>query len=68
MFRFQSGYATVSYGKITEYIIVTIIGYDTSFCSFDNKCKCTYRLQIIYPIKRTIIPKCLLTCVCVLKP
>lgn len=68
MFQFQSGYATVSYGKITEYIIMTITSYDISFYSFDNKCKYTYRLQIIYPIKRTIIPKCLLTCACVLNP
>ena len=68
MFRFQSVDVTMSDGKITEYIIKAITGYDISFYSFDNKCKCTYRLQIIYPIKRTIIPKCLLTCVCVLKP
>ena len=27
MFRFQSGYATVSYGKITEYIIMAITSY-----------------------------------------
>ena len=68
MFRFQSGDVTMIDGKITEYIIKAITGYDISFYSFDNKCKHTYRLQIIYPIKRTIIPKCLLTCVCVLKP
>ena len=55
MFRFQSGDVTMSDGKITEYIIKAITGYDISFYSFDNKCKHTYRLQIIYPIKRTII-------------
>lgn len=31
MFRFQSGDVTVSDGKITEYIIMTIIGYGISF-------------------------------------
>lgn len=68
MFRFQSGDVTMGDGKITEYIIKAIIGYDISFYSFDNKCKCTYRLQKIYPIKRTIISKSILTCACVLNP
>lgn len=34
MFRFQSGYATVSDGKITEYIIMTITSYNISFYPF----------------------------------
>ena len=55
MFRFQSGYATVSYGKITEYIIMTITGYDISFYPFVYRCKYTCQLQVMYMIKRTII-------------
>ena len=68
MFRFQSGYATVSYGKITEYIIKAITGYDISFYSFVYRCKYTCQLQVVYMIKRTIIRECLLTCTCVLNP
>ena len=55
MFRFQSGYATVNYGKITEYIIMTIIGYGISFYPFVYRCKYTCLLQVMYMIKRTII-------------
>ena len=55
MFRFQSGDVTVSDGKITEYIIMTIIGYGISFYSFVYICKYTCLLQVMYMIKRTII-------------
>jgi len=55
MFRFQSGYATVSYGKITEYIIMAITSYNISFYSFVYRCKYTCQLQVMYIIKRTII-------------
>ena len=55
MFRFQSGYATVSYGKITEYIIIAITSYNISFYSFVYRCNYTCQLQVMYMIKRTII-------------
>jgi len=55
MFRFQSGDVIVSDGKITEYIIMTITGYDISFYSFVYRCKYTCQLQVMYMIKRTII-------------
>ena len=55
MFRFQSGDVTVSNGQITEYIIMTIIGYGISFYPFVYRCKYTCLLQVMYMIKRTII-------------
>lgn len=55
MFRFQSGYATVSYGKIIEYIIMTITSYDISFYPFVYRCKYTCQLQVMYMIKGAII-------------
>ena len=51
MFRFQSGDVTVSNGKITEYIIMTIIGYGISFYPFVYRCKYTCLLQVMYMIK-----------------
>jgi len=55
MFRFQSGDVIVSDGKITEYIIMTITGYDISFYPFVYRCKYTCQLQVMYMIKGTII-------------
>ena len=55
MFRFQSGDVTVSNGKITEYIIMAITGYDISFYPFVYRCKYTCQLQVMYMIKRAII-------------